>query len=341
MRQASLYRLRQHWQPVNDDTLSHSRYSPPSAGDAQSFGWISSSDDPEQAWLKLDTHLWLCRLLITRKLLPAGTLNKAVREKISAIETSECRKLSRAEQQDIREEQRKTMLAQAFCEDSPITVILDSRRNLLLIDQTSKDKCNWIISWIRGISSTEAIPVRPRNNLIAWLTGLTAGNEPPPNLSTGGQFRLISDSSEDPAMRISKCHLPDDRIQAALQAGMNTTELELYWKARTRLRLTDSLQLRSLRFDIPIEEAGNPEDIHASRLLQARELIDICQCLLDALDGWQLNSGDTEALPNALQRWCQDIAPPLPPLVTVASLTFGISIEKTLEAGQHIDTWLS
>ena len=102
----------------------------------------------------------------------------------------------------------------------------------------------------------------------------------------------LTDSAEGGSIiRVQRSDLTADDIRKLLDAGRQVTQIGLIWRERIRFTLTDTLQIKKLRFlDVLQEEASNQGDtadalIEACYTLMAGELSAMIDDLIEQLGG--------------------------------------------------------
>lgn len=290
-----------------ETALEKHRYQPPSASDYASSGWVEPAINSASLVLTLSPGIYAMRRLTTSKILPAATINKAVNEKVSALETAENRKVGRKEKLPIKETIISELLTRTVCKDDVGHIIINTHARLIITDQSSRENAETLVKALhKSCPDIHGLRINTRNSTAQQLTRWAIGDDTPDNLYTGTAITLQGESSEDPKVTISNHHLGNEEVQQHLRLGLITHQLAMWWRDRTQFKVNSKLQLKSIRTDIPIEEASNPEDHHARLLLDCIEISDIALTLIASMDGWTLNSSDDQPLTDAVQSWLDD-----------------------------------
>lgn len=285
--------------------LQTQRYQAPDASAYQSSGWAPALNETTLL-LTLAHGIYAMRRLTTSKILPSSTLAKEWQARVAGIEEQECRKVVREEELTLKDTVRSELLARTVSKDDTAWLIIHSEARLIIIDQASSNNAEAVLAVLQRCYPLDATLIRPRALLDQQMTRWVAGDELPDELHMGSVMHLQDESSEGPTIKMTNVRASGQEVQMHLQQGLIVTLLQLHWKERTSFRLTQNMQLRSIRTDIPLDEATNPEDRHARLLLDACEIAAITRTIIDQVDGWRLNSGDSQGLKEAILSWLSD-----------------------------------
>lgn len=310
--------------------LQTQRYQAPDASAYQSSGWAPALNE-STLLLTLAPGIYAMRRLTTSKILPPSTLAKEWQARVAGIEEQECRKVGREEELTLKDTVRSELLARTVSKDDSAWLIIHSEACLIIIDQTSSSNAEAVLAVLQRCYPLDATLIRPRALLDQQMTRWVAGDELPDELHMGSVMHLQDESSEGPTIKITNVRASGQEVQMHLQQGLIVTLLQLHWKERTSFRLTQNMQLRSIRTDIPLDEAANPEDRHVRLLLDACEIAAIPRTIIDQVDGWRLNSGDNQGLKEAVLAWLSGTPADQPGIVGAVAQQFGIHTHRAAQ----------
>jgi len=226
------------------------------------------------------------------KVLPAGAIRERLEAKIREIEANEMRKLGRKEKAELKEQITDDMLPHAFTKSARTRAYLDQEHGWLVVDSGSQNKAETFVSSLRDACPPFPAPLprteqSPRTVMTGWLLDGEAAGE----FELDAEVTLTDSAEGGSIIRVQRSDLTADDIRKLLDAGRQVTQIGLIWRERIRFTLTDTLQIKKLRFlDVLQEEASNQGDtadalIEACYTLMAGELSAMIDDLIEQLGG--------------------------------------------------------
>lgn len=233
------------------EALDQHRFHPRIKYHQSSVGWVPPVDNTEMLVFPGGDAL-LITLQIEEAILPAGTVKKAVADKVSRIEEAECRKVYRAERMSIHDDMVIEMLPRALSRYKRIDAMIIPSANLLLVGAGSYNTAEVLLNALReSLGSLHVTPLNIKHNphtiMTSWIKNPHEGDFPA-NYSFGGGVRL-SDGSANGATAVFDDIALDEDLIPHLDSGMIVTRIDLEHESIGFFTLNNSLQILKLRLN--------------------------------------------------------------------------------------------
>ena len=207
------------------------------------------------------------------KVLPSGVINDAVNEKIQRIEEEEVRSVGRKEKQSIKEHVTDDLLPRAMTKYSFVQAIFDSRRDFLLINQSSANRSESMLTKLRQcLGGLEASLPRTELSASSLMTNWLTQKQAEGNFVLDSDCELKGMGETAAVVRMSKQDLTADEIAAHLENKV-VTRLGLIWDDKIRFILNEDLSFRRIQFLDVLQEEANEEGEDRDSLFAATQLI--------------------------------------------------------------------
>jgi len=202
-------------------------------------------------------NLMLCMRREDR-ILPASVVRDAVEEKVDVIEAKESRSVGRKEKNDIKEEVIVDLLPRAFTKSSRSFAYIDPKNNWVILDSTTANKAEEILSLIRdSLGSFKVKPLAVNNAPSAVMTDWVK-NTAPTDLVVANECELKEPVENGGVIRIRGVDLGSDEVQQHLSSGKVVAKLAIEWQERIACVLVEDLSIKRLKFmDLVMEEAAD------------------------------------------------------------------------------------
>lgn len=274
-----------------DAALTKRPFTPVSGLDWFSEGWVAPSAI-EESPLQSFGAFSVVALHRQDKVLPAGAIRERLDARVAQIQEQECRKVGKKEKSELKEQIIDDMLPLAFTKSSRTRAYLDSQRGWLVVDANSQNKAETFVSTLRDAYPPFPSPFpRTKQSPHSVMTGWLLASEATGEFELDSEVTLSETNEGGSVIRVQRSDLTADDIKQLLETGRQVTQVGLIWRERIRFTLTDSLQLKKLRFlDVLQEEvsqAGESMDelIEAAYRLMAGELSTMIDELIEQLGG--------------------------------------------------------
>lgn len=235
-------------------------------------GWIPPLGREHDALFhQVGSAVWLC-LGGEERILPDAVVQRAVTEKIQAIEETEGRKVGGRARKRIKEDVVAELLPKAFVRPTRLNAYLDLELGLLVVDSSSRKAAEEFASELRHtLGSFPAFPLNaetaPRAILTAWL----AGEQMPESLALGSDCELKDPVDGGATWKGACAELYSDEVKAHLEAGMQCTRLAMILDEHVSFAFSEDLTVRKLKFlDAALEPMEGTEIDGVAAELDAR-----------------------------------------------------------------------
>ncbi len=260
-RNLQIYRLSETFEVSPEElheALSEKSFKPCQGLDTFRVGWTSPlGKHSDQLVHATNGCLMLCMRREDR-ILPASVIRDAVEEKVDIIEAREARSVGRKEKNDIKEEVIVDLLPRAFTKSSRSFAYIDPSNNWVILDCTTANKAEEILSLIRdSLGSFKIKPLAvnhaPSSVMTDWVKNAT-----PDDLQFVDECELKEPVENGGVIRIRGVDLGSDEVQQHLSSGKVISKLAIQWQQRIACVLVDDLSIKRLKFmDLVMEEAAD------------------------------------------------------------------------------------
>lgn len=285
----------QEWPPMPsaklEALLGNVRFSPCGPMDIQSRGWVPPTGD------QLAYHhggVILLSLMVEQKMLPAAVVNRVAGERAAKLAEQQGYPAGRKQIKELRELVRDELLPRAFTKCSATGIWINPSAGLLVLDTASPGKVDDSMELLGKTLGGEGVKFFRLNTATspsAAMTDWLAGGDAPAGFSIGRECELKSPVEEKSAVRYLRHTLEGDDVRQHIAAGKLPTRLDMCWDDRASFVLTETMQLKKLRFlDVALEEAPQDaenaaEQFEADLALMSGEFNRLIPAVLDALGG--------------------------------------------------------
>lgn len=243
------------------ETLQAEAAKPLGNTDAKRHGWTPPAGRASNAYLHESQGHRLLSMLKQQRMLPPKVVKAAVEEKAAEVEANEGRKVTRKEKTAFKEQITEELLPRAFIDSVKIDAWWDVEKNRIIINSGSRARCEELLDLLREtLGSLKATPLSTQTLPIrAMTTWVSDAQSRPANLQLGDKATLKA-KGDDGKIAATQVDLDSDEIQQLLESGRQATNLAITIDERVSGVLTDTLQLKGLRFsDQLIEQADMTE----------------------------------------------------------------------------------
>lgn len=276
------------------DMLQAEAAKPLGDADAKRLGWTPPAGRASNAYLHESQGHRLLSMLKQQRMLPPKVVKAAVEEKAAEIEAAEGRKVTRKEKTAFKEQITEELLPRAFIDSVKIDAWWDVEKNRIIINSGSRARCEELLDLLREtLGSLKATPLSTQTLPIRAMTGwVSDASQRPANLQLGDKATLKA-KGDDGKIAATQVDLDSDEIQQLLESGRQATNLAITIDERVSGVLTDTLQLKSLRFsDKLTEQADHADDgddaiarLESDFFLMAHALSETMDSLIHMLGG--------------------------------------------------------
>jgi recombination associated protein RdgC len=222
-------------------------------GQVSRHGWINPFDDDAPfAEYSFDGYTVICLAIIQKSIKPAA-INREVKKRVNVIEEAEDRTVGRKERNEIKEEVIFDALPNTLSEESRINAYIDWTKNILVIDQSSANKCDTFTAALRdALGSLSVIPMTsaslPDMVMRAWLID----DATPGDLALCGDAIFKNPIDLSQTASVKHVELDGEGVAGLLSDGMVPQEMSLSWAlsetSSIDFKATDTVVLKAIKF---------------------------------------------------------------------------------------------
>lgn len=288
----TLYRISTGWTAtINSlgEALQRARFLECRPTQESSAGWTEPRGEKHGALVEAVGGQWILKFMIETRLLPASVVRREVNARLEKIEATSGRKPGRLAGKEIREQVMSELLPRAFTKQTAINVWIDPRAHLLAIDTTTKARLDEVLTGlIRSLDRFNLALLQTRQSPGAAMAQWLAERAAPGSFDLDRECELKSTDDNQSAVRYSRHALDIAEIRKHVEAGKMPTRLGMLWTDKLSFVLTETMQLKKIRFiDGALkEQAGEDEDrFDADVAIATGELGRLIPELIKALSG--------------------------------------------------------
>lgn len=289
----SAFRIQDDWHPSlsqAEAALKKFRFAECGATQAVSAGWVEPRGEKHGQLVEAIGDQWMLSLCIQSKLLPTGVVKEEVDKRIEQISHREGRRPGKKEVREIKESVILDLLPKAFSKKELVSIWIDRKNKLVVIDTASQSKCDSTTSAL--IKSLDGLAIgllqtqmSPSTCMSQWLLD----DDPPASFSVDSECELKSNDERRSAVKYSRHQLDTDEVKQHLTHGKSPTQLAMTWSERVSFVLTGNMALKKVAFiETPLmkKKAGGDEDpFDGNGAIVTGELSKLIPDLIEALGG--------------------------------------------------------
>ncbi len=285
-----IYRIANDWQPNAEkleDALEQERFEPCGATQALSAGWVPPRGEPGARLLEeIDDH-WLLTLRLEKRVLPGSVVREHVEELAEKIEQETGRRPGKKQQRDMKEQVELELLPRAFTLQSHLRVWISPKQHLLMVDAGSIGKADELITLlVKADSSINLHLLQSAESPAACMAAWLMDGVPPKDFVIDRDCELKAADEMKAAVRYARHNLDTDEVKAHLTSGKMPTRLAMTWKERVSFTLTDTLQVKGIKFlDIVFDGRDKPAKDEAFDVDAALATGELSQLIPDLVEG--------------------------------------------------------
>lgn len=290
------YRMVSGWtltQAQLEAALEEGRFLECGASQEKSVGWIEPRGEAHGPLVEIVGGQWLLKLMLEVKTVPGSVVKRKVQEQLDQIEATTGRKPGKKEKREIAEDVRHTLLPMAFTKQSSVTVWIDPKAQLLVLNCGSQAKADEVMAaLIKAIDGLTVLLVNTQTSPAAAMSLWLASHEAPQGFSVDRECELKAADESKAVVRYTRHALDTDEVSQHIAAGKVPTRVAMTWNDRVSFVLTEALQLKKVAFlDVVFEGAaaaagdGKDDGFDADAAIATGELAQLIPQLLEALGG--------------------------------------------------------
>lgn len=260
----------------------------------KSVGWVEPRGQAHGPLIESVQGHWILKLMIESKSVPGHLVRRKADEEAASIEAQTGRRPGKKQMRELRDDVLLSLLPQAFAKQSTVWVWLDWAKQRLVLDAGSQAKADEALAMLmKCLPQLNMTLVQTTQSPQAAMTGWLLSAEPDvPELASFHIERegvLKAMAEEVSSIRYTRHPLRNDEVRHHVQTGMLPTQLALSWDGRVGFTLTESLQLKKVKFldgdpDATLPETSD-ERFDADVALSTGMLSPLLDALIEVLGG--------------------------------------------------------
>lgn len=293
LKQLIIYRIGKDWEPNAHlllESLERESFQPCGPTQALSAGWVPPRGEQGAPLLEqVDGH-WLLTLRMEKRILPTSVVREHTEERLDQIEDETGRRPGKKQAKDIAEQVTLELLPRAFTTQSHLKVWISPTQRLLMVEASSIGKADELITLL--VKADPALSLHllqsaesPAACMGAWLMD----GVPPKDFTIDRDCELKAADEMKSVVKYGRHNLDTADLKAHLVSGKMPTRLAMTWKERISFTLTDTLQIKGIKFlDVVFDGREKPakdEAFDVDAALATGELSQLIPALIEALGG--------------------------------------------------------
>lgn len=272
-----------------EQSLDRFRFVKCGASQERSVGWCEPRGLQHGALVESVGGQLILKFMIESKLLPATVVRRAVEQRMEKIEATSGRKPGKTQAREIKEEVIRELLPLAFTKEAAVTAWIDPKARLLVIDTTTQARADEVlVSLVRALDQFTVTLVQthqsPAAAMALWLTERGA----PGHFDLDRECELKSTDDMQSSVKYSRHPLDLAEIRQHVEGGKAPTRLAMLWQGRISFVLTDTMQIKKIRFlDGVFKEGGSSDEdrFDADTAIATGEMARLIPEMISALGG--------------------------------------------------------
>lgn len=231
-----------------EDRLQSKRLTPVGGLAIESIGWVSPFGPTDPALFVRSGRFVGLTLGSETRVLPGSVVNKAVLERVQALEAARGKRVGGRERKRLRDEVLTDLIPRAFVQPGRLDCYLDLQDGWLVIDTASRKAAERVVSHLRETFDT--LPGEfpdPMESIRSLMTGWLARGDRPEGFYLGDTAVLRDPADSGAIARLRGQDLESDEVGEHLRSGKMCADLGLVVDGRVALRLDESMTLRGIR----------------------------------------------------------------------------------------------
>ncbi len=230
-----------------EDQLGAARFLPCSSIEPKAEGWVAPGVEAEGPMVYCANNYWLLARKTEQKLIPASVLNEKLKEAVEIREAKESKKLRKKEKESLKDEIYHTLVTQAFSQSHVTFGYIDTQRNWVVVNASSRKKAEEFCSAIRTTLGSFKVEMPSLQSISGVMTEWLKAQQCPESLIIEDQC-MIEDTKEGGSLKIAKQNLLADEILNFIDHGREVVQMRFGFRNEIAFSLKDDFSLKTLKF---------------------------------------------------------------------------------------------
>lgn len=236
-------------------------FTPCPSGLPISQGWISPTEEEDEALVFSVPGFLLICLQTEAKLLPAKIVRQKLNEKVKEIQLKQDRKVPYKEKNILKQAIYNELLPKAFGAIYRTYAFIDTKNNWLILDtNNAKNTENFITFFKRSLSKVKIVPPEIKK-LSPILTDWLLNDTQPKSLNIEDTCVLKDPKQEERVIRIQKQDLSANYVQSLIKNNFEISQMKMTWNDQITFVLKNDFTFQSLQYqDSVVELSGEDKN---------------------------------------------------------------------------------
>lgn len=231
-----------------EEKLDEARCPPCGAQALSSEGFVPPLKGEERMVIVGEEGFLYCLHQEIVRLLPGPVIKEELDERVEALQDKENRRVGRKERADLKEQITFELLPKAFTRSRRTPVLIDTRRQRIMVDCASESRAEQVISALRKALGSLPVtrPSAPSATATAFNHWLQNHAELPENVTLGDRCELKDGKGEGASVRFTAVDLGAEEILAHLEA-MVAVRLNLVFRDELEFDLLQDFAIKRIK----------------------------------------------------------------------------------------------
>jgi recombination associated protein RdgC len=255
------------------ERLSDNAIKPCGPQDSISNGWASPWNNNNELYSLSSGNAQLITMATEKKVIPSGTVNKKLNDKIRLVEKETGSKPTSKHKSELKQEVLFDILPKALSTYKKTGAYFDSENKLLIVESPSQGQAENLVTELRQtLGSFKAKAFGPSSFMSSEMTKWVTDDEPADNFEFGSSLLLDTLDEAKSVIRAKNIFYVNDDIQKLItDNGYFVTEMALVFNERIEFTLTHEFALKGIKFtDIVIDEFNNENIESEEQMIDAK-----------------------------------------------------------------------
>lgn len=247
-----IYRIGEGFSPTQaqvEEGLAAAQFTECLPSQEKSMGWVPPRGEEHGALVEVVAGQWIMKFKLEARILPGSVVRRKAEERMAKIEQITGRKPGKKQAREIREDTFIQLLPQAFTKQSSTLVWIDPKARLMVLDAGSQAKAEELLTSlfkaVPGLTALQLATVSsPAASMALWLSGKSS----PGSFDVDRECELKSTDDMQSVVKYARHHLDIAEIRQHVEGGKLPTRLGMVYEGRVSFTLTDTLQLKKIKF---------------------------------------------------------------------------------------------
>lgn len=274
--------------------LEARQHSPIGATEQKRIGWVAPRGHSYSPIVESVNGVYVARLMIETKAVPAATVQDAVAKACADIESTTGRKPGKKEKRDLKEEALRSLLPSAFPRRLAVWVAVDPDKEMLLIDSASEavtdDVASMLVKCVEGLHIEHLqTELAPASMMTSWLAdGAKLSSHDRFGFAIMRACELKACDETNATVRYKNHSLDNDEVRQHIAQGKQAVKLALQYNDRVSFALDAHGRLSGVSFEDVVFEGNKDtgeDQFYADVVLTMGEFRPLISDLIEAMGG--------------------------------------------------------